>query len=170
MVAVASRGSDYLVAWAESGPASGQLMAIGVSSSGTPSGGTMTLAGGAIAEVQIAASGRLYLIVVKAPNIGFPVTSIVPDILVAGVQDGPVNVQPRAGGFAVFYGAPVRATYVDALGHHSDGGVLPVDLYYPFDFLYDGPRLVLARVAPDGWSSQVLLDLYDPRVRAAGRR
>jgi hypothetical protein len=169
-VAVASRGSDYLVAWTENGPTSGLLKAIGMSSGGTPSGGTMTLAGGPIPGVSISASGRLYLIVVQAPNIGFPVTSIVPDILVAGVPEGPVNVKPRDGGFAVLHGSPLRATFVDALGNHSDGGVLPFDSYYAFDFLYDGPRLVLARVAPDGWSSQVLLDLYDPRVRVTGRR
>lgn len=169
-VAVASRGSDYLVAWTEDGATSGLLKAIGVSSAGTPSGGTMTLAGGPIQGVTIAASGRLYLIVVQAPNIGFPVTSIVPDILVAGVPEAPVSVKPRADGFAVLHGSPLRATYVDVLGNHSDGGVLPIDPYYAFDFLYDGPRLVLARVAPDGWSSQVLLDLYDPRVRATGRR
>lgn len=169
-VAVASRGSGYLVGWTEDGATSGLLKAIGVSSSGTPSGGTMTLAGGPIGEVRIAANGRLYLIVVHAGNIGFPVTSIVPDILVAGVPEMPVSVKPRADGFAVLHGSPLHATYVDALGNHSDGGVLPFDSYYAFDFLYDGPRLVLARVAPDGWSSQVLLDLYDPRVRVTGRR
>jgi len=169
-VAVASRGSDYLVGWTEDGATSGLLKAIGVSSSGTPSGGAMTLAGGPIAGVSIAANGRLYLIVVHAENIGFPVTSIVPDILVAGVPEVPVSVKPRADGFAVLHGSPLHATYVDALGNHYDGGVLPFDSYYAFDFLYDGPRLVLARVAPDGWSSQVLLDLYDPRVRVTGRR
>jgi len=169
-VVVASRGSDYLVAWTENGPSSGLLMAIGVSSAGTPSGGAMNLAGGPLGEVRIAASGRLYLIVVQAPNLGFPVTSIVPDILVAGVPEMPVSVKPRADGFAVLHGSPLRATYVDALGNHSDAGVLPFDSFYAFDFLYDGPRLVLARVAPDGWSSRVLLELYDPRVRATGRR
>ena len=169
-VAVASRGGDYLVAWTENGPGSGLLQAIGVSSAGTPSGGVMTLAGGPITAVRVAASGRLYLIVVQAPNIGFPVTSIVPDILVAGVPEAPFSVRARDGGFAVLHGSPLRATYVDAFGNHSDGGVLPFSSYYDFDFLYDGPRLVLARVVPDGWGSQVLLDLYDPRMRAAGRR
>ena len=168
-VAIASRGSDYLVAWTENGPASGLLMAIGVSSAGTPSGGAMTLAGGPIGEIRIAANGRLYLIVVHASNIGFPVTSIVPDILAAGVPEMPVSVKPRADGFAVLHGSPLRTTYVDALGNHSDGGVLTQSLY-DFDFLYDGPRLVLARTVSDGWSSQVLLDLYDPRIRVTGRR
>ena len=37
-----------------------------------------------------------------------------------------------------------------------------------FDFIYDGPRLVLAHTASDEWSSKVLLEVYEPRMRVSG--
>lgn len=168
--AVASRGSDFLVSWTEDRPTGRRLMAIGISTSGIPSGGVMDLAGGSIEPVQLAASGRLYLIVVQSANIGFPVTSIIPDILVAGVPDGPLRVQPRDGGFAVLHGRPLRATFVDALGNDSDGGVLPFSPLesLSFDFVYDGPRLVFAHAENDGWGQKTLLEVYAPRMRATG--
>lgn len=167
-IAVASRGTDFLVAWTEDHPDGRQLLALSVSSAGTPAGSVMDLAGGPIQGVQVAASGRLYLIVVQAPNIGFPVTSIVTDILVAGVPEGPFRVQPRADGFAVLHGSPLRATYVDALGNDTSGGELPIATTQSFDFRYDGPRLVVAHSVYDV-GSQVVLDLFEPRVRALRR-
>lgn len=166
-IAVASRGSDFLVAWTEDHSNGRQLLATSVSTAGTPVG-VMDLASGPINGIKIAANGRFYFIVVNANNIGFPVTSIIPDILVAGVPDAPFAVHARGDGFAVLHGFPIRATYVDALGNDFDGGVLAVS-GYDFDFVYDGPRLVLARSVADGWSSQVLLDLFAPRIRATAR-
>src|SRR6185369_197348 len=142
-IAVASRGTDFLVAWTEDHSNGRQLLATSVSTAGTPVG-VMDLAGGPINGIKIAANGRFYLIVVNANNIGFPVTSIIPDILVAGVPDAPFAVHARGDGFAVLHGFPVRATYVDALGNDFDGGT-PAVSGYDFDFVYDGPRLVLAR-------------------------
>jgi hypothetical protein len=164
---VASRGTDYLVSWFEDG-STRRLMALGVSPGGTPNGAVLDLAGGPMADLQMAVNGRFYLLVVQAPNIGLPVTSTIPDILVAGVPDSPLRVRPRDGGFAILHGSPLHASYIDALGHESDGGVLPLTAY-DFDFIYDGPRLVLAHTVYEGWSPKLLLEVFEPRMRASAR-
>jgi hypothetical protein len=165
---VASRGTDYLVSWFEDGPSGRRLMALGVSPAGTPNGGVMDLAGGPMADLQMAVNGRFYLLVVQAPNIGLPVTSTIPDILMAGVPDSPLRVRPRAGGFAILHGNPLHATYIDASGNDSDGGML-LSPAYDFDFIYDGPRLMLAHTVYEGWSPKVLLEVFEPRMRATAR-
>jgi hypothetical protein len=169
--AVASRGTDFLVTWTEFRSDGGHLLALGLSPAGTPNGGEMDLAGGPIQDIRMAASGRLYLIVVSAPNIGFPVTSTVADILVAGVPDSQFQVRPRDGGFAVMYGAPLHLRFVDALGNDADGGTLPFSAgVFDFDFVYDGTHLVLAHSMYDGNSEKTLLEVYSPRLRATGMR
>jgi hypothetical protein len=155
--AVASRGTDFLVAWAEQRDLP-QVMAIGVARSGFPSGSPLDLAASTVlSDVQVAASGRFYLIVVASPEIGFPVTSIIPDILVAGVreyQPYAVHAKP-GGGFVVLENGQLRI--VDAFGHDRLGGALRAD-----DFAFDGTRFVTVSTR-DG---EVGVDIAEPRQRA----
>jgi len=164
--AVASRGSDYLVAWSQQ-EAAAQLMAIGVSTSGNPNGGVLDLASTrlAIQQIQIAVSGRRYLIVAQN-DLGFPATSLVPDIFVAGVPaDQPFRVRGHDGGFALLEGSPIRIHFIDLLGNDQPGNVLPIAAR-SYDFLFDGPRLMLAYEQPDGYvSSTLFLETFAPRRR-----
>ena len=169
--AVASRGTDYLVAWDELN-ATSELTALGVSPSGNPNGGVMHLAGtrGGIEEIQIAVSGRQYLVVAQndAGDIGFPVTSIVQDILVAGVDAfQPWRVRGSDSGFALLEGSgPIRTRFIDTLGNDRIGQPLPL-IVNTYDFLYDGTSLILAYEQSDGYlSSKVFVDTIAPRRRA----
>ena len=70
--------------------------------------------------------------------------------------------------FAVLHGTPLRATFVDALGNHVDGGELPdtASVEWAFDFVYDGPRLAIANMLYEGWGYEVVVDLFAPHRRA----
>jgi hypothetical protein len=172
--AVASRGSDYLVAWSEQQAAT-QLMVIGVSRAGNANGSALDLAAtrGAIQQLQLAASGSTYLVVAQneATDIGFPATSFVPGILIAGIApDQPWRLRNYDGGFALLEGAPIRTRFIDVLGNVAEREALPISAY-SFDFLFDGPRLLLAFEKADGYlSSAVFLESYAPRSRAIGPR
>jgi len=163
--AVASRGGDYLVAWSEQQAAT-QLMAIGVSSAGNANGGVLGLAStlGAIQQIQLAVSGRTYLI--GAQNEANDVVSVVSDILVVSIApDQPWRVRGYPGGFALLEGSPIRTRFIDLHGDIEQGGVLPL-VANSFDFLFDGSRLVLAYEKPDGYLSTALfLESYAPRRR-----
>ena len=168
--AVASRGSDYLVAWSEQQAAT-QLMAIGVSKAGNANGNALDLAAtaGAIQEVQIAASGSTYFVAAQdeANDIGFLATSFVSDILVGGIApDQPWRLRGYEGGFALLEGAPIRTVFVDTAGDVTERGALPVSAY-SFDFVLDEGRLLLAFEKADGYlSSAVFVESYAPRRRA----
>lgn len=168
--AIASRGTDYLVAWNEV-EAANQLMALAVTPSGNATGGVFDLAAtqGAIQQIQLAQSGGIYLIVVQneAGDIGFPIAENVPGIFVAGVApDQPWRVRGNDDGFALLEGSPIRTRFIDFTGHDRIGGTLPLDVS-DFDFVYDGPRLILAYEQADGYlSSKVFLDSFAPRMRA----
>jgi hypothetical protein len=163
--AVASRGSDYLVAWAHVQNYN-DLTAIGVSNEGFPSGGVMTLAAtrDAITAIDMAASGRLYLITVanRAGDIGLGVTSIVQDILVNGVEEGVLRVRGRqGGGFSILHGgAPLRVANIDGFGNVASDSALPISASSA-DFVLDGGRMVLAYSN----DTQVYVEMFGPRVR-----
>ena len=147
---VASRGTDFLVAWIETPPSlRPQLRAIGVGRAGQPNGSVMTFADSQyFTTLDLGASGRQYLLVVQTldNNIGLPVTSIIPDILVAGMPGpyGPLRVRPRAsGGFIILSGSPLHETTIDRDGNAFDGGALPITAD-SVDFVVDGDRLVVA--------------------------
>ena len=161
--AVASRGGDFLVAWIEASPTlRPQLRAVGVGTSGQVTGGTMTLADSSdFIALDIAASGRQYLIVVRdAGNISLPVTSVVPDILVGGFANyGPLRVHPRpGGGFAVLAD---RMIFIDSDGNAEDGGAVPG----AEDFTYDASRLIFVERHDD----RLFVAVYGGRVRSARR-
>lgn len=156
--AVASRGSDYLVAWSEQQAAT-QLMAIHVSSAGNANGSALNVASTSGA-IQVAVSGQTYLI--AAEN----VVSAASDILVISVaSDQPWRVRGYPGGFALLEGSPIRTRFIDLHGNIEQGGVLPLDAI-SFDFLFDGSRLVVAYEQSDGYlSSGLFLETYAPRRR-----
>jgi len=156
--AVASRGSDYLVAWTEAQAAT-QLMAVHVSSAGNANGSALNVAS-ASGAIQVAVSGQTYLI--AAEN----VVSAASDILVVSVAPNqPWRVHGYPNGFALLEGSPIRTRFIDLHGNVEQGGVLPLDAN-SFDFLFDGTRLVVAYEQPDGYlSSGLFLETYAPRRR-----
>jgi hypothetical protein len=158
---VASRGTDYLVAWAQNGNG---INAIGVSSAGFVNGSPLALASTAssINALDVEASGRTYLI--AAAGAAFAPTSLVQDILVTGVDGGIVRVQPRdGGGFAVLHGgAPLQIANIDAAGRVQSDSALPITVTSA-DFVFDRGRFVVAYTAAD----QLFVEMFDPRRRAA---
>jgi hypothetical protein len=145
--AVASRGTDFLVAWIESPPAARpQLRAVGIGRAGQPTGDAMTLADSQyFTALDVAAGDGQYLLVVGTleGNIGLPITSTISGILVAGAP-APFRVRPRAGsGFLILAGSPPHVIVIDRDANAFEGGTLPIKAT-SFDFVVDGDRLIVA--------------------------
>ena len=168
---VASRGSDYLVVWDETSI----VKAITVSTSGNAGDKVLDLTAsrGVIEELQVAGSGKAYLVVAQneTGDIAFPATQPMPGIFVAGVAaNQPWRMRDYDGGFALLEGSPIRTRFIDRNGIDRTGGTLPISVS-DFDFVYDGPQLFLAYEQSDGYlSSNVFLDIFGPRMRASGMR
>jgi hypothetical protein len=171
---VASRGTDFLVVWQENA-AVNTFTAAYVDRNSFTSSPAMILAGSeAVATLDVAASGRLYLVAIQTAfgNFNLPPTSTIPDILVSGTHSpGVQRVRPRPdGGFDVLsegIDRPLRFTIINKLGDITVDTRLPLRVDSA-DFVENDGRVTVAySTAPD---RQLVLQKFTLRRRIAGMR
>jgi hypothetical protein len=150
-------------------------MAAYVDRGGFTSSPPMILVGSeAVATLDVAASGRLYLVAIQTAfgNFNLPPTSTIPDILVSGTHSpGVQRVRPRPdGGFAVLsegIDRPLRFTIINNLGDITRDATIPLRVDSA-DFIESDGRIQVAySTAQD---RQLLLQTFTLRRRITGMR
>ncbi len=171
--AVASRGSDFFVAWQERIPgAEYNDKGAFVDREGLITTTPVVLATPKAITwgIDIAASGSIYLVAITADGgVSLKSTRPIPGVFVSGIvtDSAQPRVRPRAdGGFAILFGTQTTGRFTTI----NPAGEVKLDMKLPYgtDFLEENGNVEVIYTADDGLGP-VYLDTFTTRRRAAGR-